>query len=460
MITTNIYEELKKRAEEGKNIRLGMIGFGRFPSTFVVQLDRIPGMQLVGVAEMNPARAQMTCDLMEWPKERYSATSFEEAAKNGTTCIVEDADLLFKSDFIDILVDATGNPYAGVHHVKMACEYHKDIIMVNIECMAAVGPILNRMAEEAGILISYAYGDQPAKMCFMIDWARTCGFEIAAAGEWRPYTEGDKHLPPTDVVFERFGYDVEEAHKFGMNPKGYCSFLDNTKGAIEMCVVANATGLGAPDGGLHYYPAGYQDLPNILKPVSDGGKLSHFGVLDVCAPNYPDKGVSAPVPGAFRAGMFVVMHTDGRPMTKDAVVKAWYPTDDSKQYSAYMFPVHGIGLELGMTPAIMALTGKPTGTSKYFSTDVVAVAKKDLKPGEILDGEGGFCAHGEFFSAENSLKMGAVPMGLSGSMKVIKPIKKGQIITWDAVEYDALNEALQLRKKMEDMFRQEKGLLL
>ena len=125
-----------------------------------------------------------------------------------------------------------------------------------------------------------------------------------------------------------------------------------------------------------------------------------------------------------------------------------------------MFPVHGIGLELGMTPAIMALTGKPTGTSKYFSTDVVAVAKKDLKPGEILDGEGGFCAHGEFFSAENSLKMGAVPMGLSGSMKVIKPIKKGQIITWDAVEYDALNEALQLRKKMEDMFRQEKGLLL
>ena len=95
MITTNIYEELKKRAEEGKNIRLGMIGFGRFPSTFVVQLDRIPGMQLVGVAEMNPARAQMTCDLMEWPKERYSATSFEEAAKNGTTCIVEDADLLF-----------------------------------------------------------------------------------------------------------------------------------------------------------------------------------------------------------------------------------------------------------------------------------------------------------------------------------------------------------------------------
>ena len=308
-MTNNIYEELQKRAEEGKIIRLGMIGFGRFPSTFTVQIDRIPGMQLVGVAEMNPARAQKTCDLMEWPKERYSAASFEEAAKNGTTCIIESSDELIKSDFIDIIVDCTGNPYAGVHHVKMACKYHKDVIMVNIECMAAVGPILNRMAEEAGIIVSYAYGDQPAKMCTMIDWARTCGFEIAAAGEWRPYTKGDKELPPTDIVFERFGYDVEEAHRFSMNPKGYCSFLDNTKGAIEMCVVANATGLGAPDGGLHYYPSSYENLPNIMKPVWDGGKLSHFGVLDVVAPNDPEKGsCSRRFPGGH-----VRHHAYGRP---------------------------------------------------------------------------------------------------------------------------------------------------
>lgn len=458
MTTNNIYEELQKRAEEGKIIRLGMIGFGRFPSTFTVQIDRIPGMQLVGVAEMNPSRAQMTCDLMEWPKERYSAASFEDAAKNGTTCIVESADELIKSDFIDIIVDCTGNPYAGVHHVKMACRYHKDVIMVNIECMAAVGPILNRMAEDAGIVLSYAYGDQPAKLCTLIDWARTCGFEVAAAGEWRPYTEGDKELPPTDIVFERFGYDVEEAHRFGMNPKGYCSFLDNTKGAIEMCVVANATGLGAPDGGLHYYPSSYEDLPNILKPVADGGKLSHFGVMDVVAPNYPDQGVHAKVPGAFRAGMFVVMHTDDRPMMKDAVIKAWYPTDDSHRYSAYMLPVHGIGLELGVSAAVMSLTRKPTGASKYFSTDVVTVTKKDLLPGEILDGEGGFCAHGEFFSAEESLKLGAVPMGLSGNMKIIKPVKRGGIVTWDDVEFDRQNEALILRRQMEELFKKEKGI--
>lgn len=458
MQTTNIYEELQKRAEEGKIIRLGMIGFGRFPSTFIVQLDRIPGMQLVGVAEINPARAMKTCELVEWPKERYSAKSFEEAAKNGSTCIVDNADLLFQSDFIDIIVDATGNPYAGVHHGKMACKYHKDLIMVNIECMAAVGPILNRMAEEAGIIISYAYGDQPAKLCAMIDWARTCGFGIEAAGEWRPYTIGDKQLPPTDEVFRRFGYDVEEAHRFGMNPKGYCSFLDNTKGAIEMCVVANATNLSAPEGGLHYYPAGYQDLPNILRPVGVGGKLTRSGVMEVCAPNYPDKGVSAPVPNAFRAGMYVVMRTDERPMMKDAVIKAWYPMDSTKQYSAYMFPVHGIGLELGLTPAIMSILRKPTGACKYFSTDVVSITKKDLQPGEILDGEGGFCAHGEFFTAEESLKLGAVPMGLSGSMKIIKPLKQGQVITWDDVEFDTQNEAIILRREMEELFKKEKNI--
>lgn len=458
MRTISIYEELRARAESGNVIRLGMIGFGRFPSTFIVQIDRIPGMQLVGVAEMNLARAQRTCDLVEWPRERYSAKSFEEAAKRGTTCIVENADELFRSDFIDIIVDATGNPYAGVHHGKMACRYHKDLIMVNIECMAAVGPILNRMAEEAGILISYAYGDQPAKLCSMIDWARTCGFEIEAAGEWRPYTEGDKELPPTDEVFRRFGYDVEEAHRFGMNPKGYCSFLDNTKGAIEMCVVANAVDLRAPEGGLHYYPAGFADLPSILRPVEVGGRLTRSGVMEVCSPNYPDKGVSAPVPGAFRAGMYVVMRTDERPMMQDAVVKAWYPTDDTKRYSAYMYPVHGIGLELGVSAAVMSLLRKPTGACKYFATDVVSIAKKDLSLGEVLDGEGGFCAHGEFFNADESLRLGAVPMGLSGSMKMIRPVKRGQVITWDDVAFDAQNEAIILRREMEALFKKEKQI--
>lgn len=240
--------------------------------------------------------------------------------------------------------------------------------------------------------------------------------------------------------------------------KLYCSFLDNTKGAIEMCVVANATNLSAPEGGLHYYPAGYQDLPNILRPVEVGGKLTRSGVMEVCAPNYPDKGVSAPVPNAFRAGMYVVMRTDERPMMKDAVIKAWYPMDSTKQYSAYMFPVHGIGLELGLTPAVMSILRKPTGACKYFSTDVVSITKKDLQPGEILDGEGGFCAHGEFFTAEESLKLGAVPMGLSGSMKIIKPLKQGQVITWNDVEFDNQNEAIILRREMEELFRKEKNI--
>ena len=459
MSLTNYWEELGKLTADGKKVNVGVIGFGRFASTFSVQLDRLPSIQLVGVAEINPERARKTCELMEWPEERYSAKTFEDAAKNGTTCIVEDADELFKSDFIDIVIDITGNPYTGIHNVKMACEYHKDIIMVNIECMAAVGPILTRMAEEAGIVLSYAYGDQPAILCGMIDWARCCGFEVAAAGEWRPYTEGDKYLAPGDDVFVRFGYDVEEAHRFGMNPKPYCSFLDNTKGAIEMAVVANATNLSAPEGGLHYYPAGYEDLPNILKPTYDGGKLSKFGVMEVCAPNYPDQGVHAKVPGAFRAGMYVVMHTDGRPMTKDAVIKAWYPTDDSThQYSAFMLPIHGIGLELGVSIATVAVSRKPTGTSKYFAADVVTVCKKDLVPGDVMDGEGGFCAHGELFSAEESLLRNAVPLGLSENMKIIKPVAKGQVVTWDDVEFDAANEGIQLRRQMEEMFRKEKGI--
>jgi len=145
-------------------------------------------------------------------------------------------------------------------------------------------------------------------------------------------------------------------------------------------------------------------------------------------------------------------------MTKDAVIKAWYPTDDTHQYSAYMLPVHGIGLELGVTAAAIAVSRKATGRSKFFATDVVSISKKDLTPGEILDGEGGFCAHGEFFSADESLRQCALPMGLSEKMKIIRPVKKGQLITWNDVQFDETNEGVKIRREMEEIFRKEKRL--
>ena len=123
-----------------------------------------------------------------------------------------------------------------------------------------------------------------------------------------------------------------------------------------------------------------------------------------------------------------------------------------------MLPVHGIGLELGVSAAAIAVSRKPTGTSKFFATDVVSISKKDLTPGEILDGEGGFCAHGEFFSAEESLLHRAVPLGLSEKMKIIRPVKKGQLITWDDVQFDETNEGILLRRQMEEIFRKEKNL--
>ncbi|KND62451.1 Homoserine dehydrogenase [Candidatus Burkholderia verschuerenii] len=185
----SLIAKLKARAQEGKPVKVGLIGAGKFGSMYLSQAPRTPGIHLVGVADLSPDRARASLKRVGWEEARYAARSWNEAIAQGSTYITDDADAMIASDHVDIVIDATGSPAAGIHHALLCCKHRKHIVMVNVEADVLAGPLLARRAQEAGILYSMASGNQPALIAEIVDWARTIGMEVICAGK------GTKYLP-------------------------------------------------------------------------------------------------------------------------------------------------------------------------------------------------------------------------------------------------------------------------
>ena len=177
----NLHKLLAQRAADNKPLRVLLIGAGKFGSMFLSQVRRTPGLHLVAIADLSPQRAQESLARVGWPGEQYAAASLNDARKHGTTFITDDAPAAIAGDAIEIVIDATGSPAAGIRHALACCKYGKHIVMVNVEADALAGPLLARRAREAGIVYTLAYGDQPALFCEMVEWARAAGFEVIAA---------------------------------------------------------------------------------------------------------------------------------------------------------------------------------------------------------------------------------------------------------------------------------------
>src|ERR1700761_8252485 len=256
----SLIAKLEARAQAGKPVRVGLIGAGKFGSMYLSQAPRTPGIHLVGVADLSPDRARSALQRVGWTPDRYSASSWNEALRNGSTFITDDADAMIASDHVDIVIDATGSPAAGIHHALLCCKHRKHIVMVNVEADVLAGPLLARRAEEAGIIYSMASGDQPALIAELVDWARTIGMEVICAGK------GTKYLPiyhqsTPDTVWGHYGFSAEQVAGGDFNAQMFNSFLDGTKSALEMAAVANATGLTPAADGLAFPPCGVDDLP-------------------------------------------------------------------------------------------------------------------------------------------------------------------------------------------------------
>ncbi len=440
----SLHNQLKQRAADGKPIRVGLIGAGKFGSMYLSQIPRTPGVHLVGIADLSPSAARANLARVGWDPARTEAASLDSAIKDGDTHITEDWKSVVTHPGIDVVVECTGHPIAAVDHCLEAFAHGKHVVNVTVEADAFGGPLLARKAAEAGVVYSLAFGDQPAMICDLVDWARTCGFPVVAAGR------GHKWLPhfcesTPETVWGNYGLTPEQAERGGLNPKMFNSFLDGSKPAIESTAVANATGLGVPSNGLLYPPASVEDIPYVTRPISEGGVLERKGMVEVISSLEPD---GRKIPYDIRMGVWVTVEAE-TDYIKNCFEEYNAHTDPSGRYFTLYKRWHLIGLEVGLSVASVALRGEPTGVATGWRADVVATAKRDLKPGELLDGEGGYTVWGKLMPADTSVKLGGVPLGLAHDVKVVRPVAKGQIVTWADVAMDTTTRAYQLRMELE-----------
>ncbi|MEY4749001.1 MAG: hypothetical protein RIQ60_1215 [Pseudomonadota bacterium] len=443
----NLHHKLQLRAAQGKPVRIGLIGAGKFGSMYLAQIPRTPGVHLVGIADLSPATAQANLARVGWQPERSQARSIEDAIRHGSTHVSDHWQALVDHPAIDVIVECTGNPIAAVQHCLRAFEQHKHVVNVTVEADAFCGPLLARRAAEAGVIYSLAFGDQPALICDLVDWARTCGFPVVAAGR------GHKWLPhfaqsTPDTVWGYYGLTPEQASRGGLNPKMFNSFLDGSKPSIESTAVSNATGLGVPSNGLLYPPASVEDIPYVTRPMSEGGVLERKGMVEVISSLETDGRV---IPYDIRMGVWVTVEAE-TDYIKNCFEEYKAHTDPSGRYFTLYKRWHLIGLEVGVSVASVALRDEPTGVAQGWNADVVATAKRDLYPGEVLDGEGGYCVWGKLLPAATSQAMGGLPLGLAHNVTLTRHVRQGQSLTWDDVAIDTTTDAYRTRRAMEEMF--------
>ena len=431
----SLYAQLQKRAAEGKPIRVGLIGAGKFGSMYLAQVPRTPGVHLVGIADLNPSNARENLKRVGWEEGRIPPIS-------------EDWRKLVSHPEIDIVIEATGNPVAAVDHVLEAFRHGKHVIMVTVEADCFCGPMLAKKAAQAGVVYSLAYGDQPALICDLVDWARAAGFPVVAAGR------GHKWLPhfaqsTPETVWGYYGLTPEQAKLGGLNPKMFNSFLDGSKPAIETSAVCNATGLTPAPGGLTF-PAGSVDqIPNLMRPREEGGVLHHKGQVEVVSSLQPD---GKPIEYDIRFGVWVAFEGESEYIRR-CFAEYGVKTDDSGRYACLYKRWHLIGLEVGISVASVGLRREPTGCATGFRADAVATAKRALKAGEILDGEGGYTVVGRLMPAQDSLAQSCLPLGLAHGWKLLRPVAAGQALRWSDVAIDENVTAVRLRREMEKLFR-------
>jgi predicted homoserine dehydrogenase-like protein len=443
----NLRRLLEARASARQPVRVLLIGAGKFGSMYLSQARRTPGIHLLAVADLSAERARASLERVGWEAARCGARTLDEAARDGSTCVTEDSAAALAHPAVEVVIDATGSPAAGIAHVLACCRHGKHVVMVNVEADALAGPLLARRAAEAGIVYSLAYGDQPALICEQVDWARTAGFTVVAAGKGTKYLPA-YHASTPETVWGHYGFDAQTVARGDFNAQMFNSFLDGTKSGIEMAAVANATGLTPAPDGLAFPPCGVDDLPRVLRPREAGGCLHHAGQVEVVSSLERD---SRPVFRDLRWGVYVTFAAEHE-YVRRCFQEYGIVTDPSGEYASMYKPSHLIGLELGISVASAALRREATGAPTGWRGDCVATAKRALKAGEMLDGEGGYTVWGKLMPAAVSRAARALPIGLAHKVKLKRDVAAGKSVSWDDVEYDASSQAVQFRREMESVF--------
>ena len=432
-----LQQAISKRIDNNNPVKVALIGAGKFGSMFLSQVPSTPGLEVLVIADLKPENAIKACKNVGWSDDLINKTKFVD---KGIDAI--------KLNEVEVVIEATGFPAAGIEHARQAFHNGKHIIMVNVEADVLAGAALVKEANSAGVVYSMAYGDQPALTAEIVEWARASGFNVTSAGKGTRY-QPIYHKSSPETVWDYYGLTHEEAKKAGMNPKMFNSFLDGTKSGLEMAAIANACDLEVPTNGLLFPPCGMDDLANVLKPIKSGGLLEKNSQVEVVSSLERD---GRPVFKDLRWGVFAVLEAPNE-YAASCFKQYGMNTDDSGKFSAMYKPFHLIGMELNISVFSAALLFQPTGQTQKFTGDVVSTTKKILKKGEILDGEGGATVWGKLVPSKLSLSMEALPIGLAHGIKLKNEIKENEIITWNDVEFSPNDSAISYRRSMEMDFK-------
>ncbi|MBR9973669.1 Gfo/Idh/MocA family oxidoreductase [Magnetospirillum sulfuroxidans] len=435
---------MAERVSQGRPVRIGLIGAGKFASLFLAQARHQPALHVVAIADENGERAHTALALAAWPPAKAVARSVADALQSGGTWVGCDPMALFEHSGLDVVIEASGSATAAAAHAVAALDNGIHVIMASIEADALVGPFLAQRAKQNGLIYSLAYGDQPALICELVDWARACGFEIAAAGRGIAWMPGHHSITP-HTVWPHLGLSSAQAKAKDLDPYSATATLDGTRAALELASTANATGLTPAATGLNFPPCGTHDLPHIFRPSEAGGRLPHLGMVEAASCLETD---GRAVVGGLRWGVFVTFTT---PAAHAALSFAEYGllTDDSGNYAARWRPHRLAGLEAAVSVGAVCLRGEHTGCPRAHVADVATIAKRDLKAAEELDGIGGHTVRGQLMPAAQARVADILPISLARGAVLRRPIAAGQPIALSDVILPAqVDPLLDMRRQM------------
>jgi homoserine dehydrogenase len=422
-----LHTKLENRKEP---IRIAFIGCGKFVSMFLAQYNHLDKIQIDSIVDVNIDRAKKNCLNSGLNSSIVNEINFTNSLDN----------ILDRN--IEIFIEATGNPIVGTVHAVRIIKNKKNIILVNVEADITCGKYLSDLAKENNVICSMAYGDQPSLILEQIEWARLNGFSVVCAGKGTKYHPSCEYSTP-DTVWGHYGLTKARAEiESGMNPKMFNSFLCGDKSAIEMCAVSNAANLKCPENGLTFPAIGVYDIAKKMIPKSDGGLIDFDGQVEVISSIDFDK---KDIPNDLRWGVYIVIKAQNE-YVKNCFKDYGMVTDTSGNYSAIWRPYHFIGLELAQSIYSIALDNRATGFTKNYNADVASYAKKDLKKGDKLDGEGGFCARGRLVTSDKSKNEKILPLGLTDNAILKRDINKDDIISLNDVELNLPEEVVKARE--------------
>ena len=421
-----LHTKLENRKEP---IRIAFIGCGKFVSMFLAQYNHLNKIQIDSIVDLNLDRAKKNCINSGIKPSSIDKINFTSSLDN----------ILDRN--IEIFIEATGNPIIGTVHAVKIIRNKKNLILVNVEADITCGKYLTDLAKENNVICSMAYGDQPSLILEQIEWARLNGFSVVCAGKGTKYHHTFEYSTP-DTVWSHYGLTKERAEiESGMNPKMFNSFLCGDKSAIEMCAVSNAADLKCPKNGLTFPPIGVYDIAKKMIPKSEGGLLDFEGQVEVISSIDFEK---KDIVNDLRWGVYIVIKAQNE-YVKNCFKDYGMVTDASGNYSAIWRPYHYIGLELAQSIYSIALDNRATGLTKNYNADVASYAKKDLKKGDKLDGEGGFCARGRLITSEKSKKEKILPLGLTDNAILIRDINKDDVIKLNDVDLNLPEDVVKAR---------------